>query len=203
VSRPTSPLVAFDFDGTLTVRDSFTAFLRWRARGPDVARGLIALAPAAVAYLVRRDRGGLKSAAIRAYLRGMTQTQLEREARAFAAAAFASLMRPDALEAWRRHRAEGAQLVIVTASPEAIVAPFAERLGADALIGSRLALTADGRIGDGLAGPNCRGAEKVARLKARFGDDVRLAVAYGDTAGDREMLALAQRGEMRRFTGRP
>ena len=27
------PIVAFDFDGTLTIRDSFTEFLRWRA-GP-------------------------------------------------------------------------------------------------------------------------------------------------------------------------
>ena len=26
-------IVAFDFDGTLTVRDSFTGFLRWRAGG--------------------------------------------------------------------------------------------------------------------------------------------------------------------------
>ena len=30
---PTAPIVAFDFDGTLTVRDSFTAFLKWRAGG--------------------------------------------------------------------------------------------------------------------------------------------------------------------------
>lgn len=27
---PERPIVAFDFDGTLTVRDSYTAFLIWR-----------------------------------------------------------------------------------------------------------------------------------------------------------------------------
>ena len=30
------------------------------------------------------------------------------------------------------------------------------------------------------------------RLKAAFGEDVHLAAAYGDTAGDREMLAIAE-----------
>jgi phosphatidylglycerophosphatase C len=189
-------LIAFDFDGTLTVRDSFVAFL-------GSAGGLLALAPEAIAYPVSRDRGRLKSAAIRAYLRGVPRAVLEQEARDFAASHFERLMRPDALAAWARHRAEGAHLVIVTASPEEIVGPFAERLGADALIGSRLLWTIGDHVGDGLDGANCRGAEKVARLRARFGLGVGLAVAYGDTAGDREMLQFAEVGAMRRFSGRP
>ena len=198
-----APLIAFDFDGTLTVRDSFTAFLRWRVRGLDRMRVLAKLAPAALAYLVDHDRGGLKSAAVAACLKGMPRAQLAQEARDFAAAAFDSLMRPDALERWRTHRAEGARVVIVTASPEEIVEPFAEHLGADGLIGSRLAWTADGRVGDGLFGPNCRGTEKVVRLIERFGDAGCPALAYGDTAGDREMLAFAEHGEMGAFTERP
>ncbi len=40
-------------------------------------------------------------------------------------------------------------------------------------------------------GPNCRGEEKVRRLREAFGDDIRLEAAYGDTSGDRAMLALA------------
>ena len=44
------PIVAFDFDGTLTVRDSFTAFLKWRASRARYAVGLLRLAPAAISY---------------------------------------------------------------------------------------------------------------------------------------------------------
>ena len=44
--RPGQPIVAFDFDGTLTVRDSFTAFLRWRAGPGGWALGLVKMAPA-------------------------------------------------------------------------------------------------------------------------------------------------------------
>ena len=52
------PVVAFDFDGTLTVHDSFMAFLRWRVIPFRFALGLVRLAPASVAYLAHRDRGG-------------------------------------------------------------------------------------------------------------------------------------------------
>jgi len=40
------PVVAFDFDGTLTIRDSFTEFLRWRAGPAGWALGLLKMAPA-------------------------------------------------------------------------------------------------------------------------------------------------------------
>ena len=112
-------------------------------------------------------------------------------------------MRPDALETWNAWKGRGATLVIVTASPAITVEPFARRLGADVLLGTRLKLDADSKIAGPLAGENCRGAEKVVRLRERFGADVRLAAAYGDTSGDAEMLEIAEEAGFRRFKGRP
>jgi len=197
------PLVAFDFDGTLTVRDSFTAFLKWRAGPARHALGLTRLAPAAATYVFDRNRGKIKAAAVREFLRGVSLEELEREARAFAQSEAPKLFRPDALAVWRRWRAKGAKLVIVTASPDVIVAPFARGLGADLLIGSRLAVDLNDRLNGALLGPNCRGPEKVIRLREMFGDDMSLAAAYGDTSGDREMLAIAQEKGYRIFRGRP
>jgi phosphatidylglycerophosphatase C len=197
------PLVAFDFDGTLTVRDSFTAFLKWRVSGWRWRLGMIRLAPAAISYLFHRNRGRIKSAAIREFLRGVPLDKLEAEARAFAEAEAPRLFRPDALAVWRRWRSRGARMVIVTASPDVVVAPFARGIGADVLIGSRLTLDAQSRVIGGLLGPNCRGAEKVVRLREQFGDDVRLAAAYGDTSGDTEMLAIAEEQGYRIFRGKP
>ena len=196
------PLVAFDFDGTLTWKDSFLAFLAWRAgRGAYVA-GLAALAPAVASYLVHRDRGRLKAAAARRFLAGATRAELERDAQRFAADHGRPLLRPDAVRAWRRWQGQGARLAIVTASPETIVAPIARALGADLLIGTRLAFDAEGRATGALDGANCRGPEKVRRLREAFGDDVRLEAAYGDTDGDREMLALAEERGLRVFNGK-
>ncbi len=196
------PLVAFDFDGTLTTTDSYTAFLRWRAGAAGYAAGGVRLAPAFAAYAVTRDRGALKAAATRVFLRGVRLDALIADAGRFAASHASSLLRPDALACWEGWKGK-ARRVIVTASPEPVVLPFARRLGADTLIGTRLAVDADARLTGGFDGANCRGAEKVARLKAAFGEDVRVRAAYGDTAGDREMLAFADQGHMRVFTEAP
>lgn len=197
------PVVAFDFDGTLTCRDSFVDFLVWKAGPLGFAARLPALAPLVAAYGRHRDRGILKAAVARRFLGPVRRAQLEEDARCFARARFDALIRPDALECWRNWRDRGARLYIVTASPDILVAPFAQRLGADGLIATRLEFDADGRFAGALVGANCRGEEKVTRLRAALGPDLRLAAAYGDTRGDREMLALAERPGLRVFTARP
>ena len=196
------PIVAFDFDGTLTTHDSFTAFLRWKAKPLGFFLGLTALLPHLLAYGVHGDRGRLKAAAVARFLGGMPLEALTEDAEAFAARFAPSMLRPDALRAWNRWRERGAEMVIVTASPEITIQPFARALGADRLIGTRLA-TKDGRITGRFDGPNCRGPEKVARLQAVFGDGVKLAAAYGDTSGDREMLRIAEAPGYRVFISRP
>ncbi len=197
------PIVAFDFDGTLSVRDSFMAFLRWRA---PYARWLLnsaRLAPAALAYVLNRDRERLKSAAVAVHLKGLSRKGLEAEAEAFTDEIWDRFMRPDALAVWRRWGEAGAWRVIVTASPETTIAPFARRLGADQLIGTKLTFDASDRVAGGFATPNCRAAQKVVRLREAFGPEMRLAAAYGDSSGDVEMLQLADEAGMKVFTGRP
>lgn len=197
------PIVAFDFDGTLTVRDSFTAFLKWRAGRVRYAFGVVRLIPAGLAYLFHRDRGRIKAQAVREFLRGVPRERLEADARAFAEATSRSLFRPDAVAAWKRWREQRVRLVIVTASPDVVVAPFARGLGADELLGTEMAYDAQGRVTGAFATPNCRGPEKMVRLQARFGPNLRLKAAYGDTSGDREMLAAAETPGFRVFRGEP
>lgn len=196
---PSRQIAAFDFDGTLTVRDSFTAFLRWRSGRRRFAR----LIPDALAYAGHRDRGRIKAAAVKVFLRHVRRHALEHDAERFAAHCWPALMRPDALERWRAHKAAGDACVIVTASPEVTVAPFARRLEADALLGTPLIFDENDRVAGMNAVENCRGEEKVRRLREAFGPEVRLAAAYGDTSGDTEMLAIADQPGFRVFSGRP
>jgi phosphatidylglycerophosphatase C len=197
------PIVAFDFDGTLTTHDSFTAFLKWKAEPFRYAVGLVRLIPHILAFGVNRDRGRLKAAAVARFLGGLTAEQLAAAAEAYAVENAQGMLRPDAVQAWRNWRGQGAILVIVTATPEIIVRPFARALGADMLIGTRLEFDDETRVTGRLIGRNCRGPEKVVRLKEAFGDDVLLAAAYGDTSGDREMLRLAETPCYRVFKGKP
>jgi phosphatidylglycerophosphatase C len=195
------PIVAFDFDGTLTSRDSFIAFLQWKAGMGRFVASLVGLSPSMIAYLFHRDRGRLKARFARAFLGGLSQDEIAAHARRFAEAHARKLLRPDAVRSWKRWQGAGARMVIVTASPEIVIAPFARGLGADALLGTRLEFNAAGRFTGRLDGANCRGEEKVRRLREAFGDDVRLEAAYGDTGGDLAMLGLADEQGMRVFKG--
>ena len=201
--EPSRTVVAFDFDGTLTIRDSFTEFLRWRAGPGGWALGLVKMAPAVARYARDRDRGRIKAASVREFLRGVERTALEADADRFADKVWQRFMRPDALACWNDWGTKGAHRVIVTASPETTVAPFARRLGAENLLGTPLFFDADDKVSGAFAGPNCRGAEKVRRLKAAYGEDVIVVAAYGDTSGDTEMLAMAREPGFRVFTARP
>jgi phosphatidylglycerophosphatase C len=201
--NPNKALVAFDFDGTLTVKDSFIAFLAWRSGAPRFLIGLVQLIPAALAYLIHRDRGQIKQATVKIFLAGMDRKTLEASADEFARVAAGKLLRPDALAAWKDWGDKGAERVIVTASPEILIAPFAKRLGASGLIGTRLAFDGHDRVTGQFIGLNCRAAEKVIRLTQAYGPDLKLTAAYGDTSGDSEMLAIAEHKGYRVFTQRP
>jgi phosphatidylglycerophosphatase C len=202
-STPPQTLVAFDFDGTLTVRDSFIAFLAWRAGAAGFLLGMARLSPHALAYLVHRDRGKLKAAALGVFLKGLDKLALEASATAFARAAAPKLFRPDALAAWHGWKSQGAHRVIVTASPEILIAPFAKHLGAEGLIGTQIGFDSLGQVTGKLSSENCRADEKVKRLEAVFGQDLVLTAAYGDTSGDTQMLARAKAKGYRVFRQKP
>jgi phosphatidylglycerophosphatase C len=202
-SGPDRPIVAFDFDGTLTVSDSFTGFLQWRAGRGGYLVALATMAPNMAAYLLHRDRGRIKADAVRRFLFGVTREQLTREAQDYAAAVRDRLIRPDALAVWNDWKAKGATRVIVTASPTLLIAPFADLLGADLLLGTELEFDVQGRVAGALMGENNRGMEKVRRLRAAFGPNLELAAAYGDSSGDAEMLHIARIKGYRVFKERP
>ena len=86
----------------MTARDSYIGFLAWRAGPLAYGSGLVRLSPAALAYLVDRDRGRLKAAATRLFLGGVSRGEIEADARRFAEGHARKLFRPDAIRAWKR-----------------------------------------------------------------------------------------------------
>jgi phosphatidylglycerophosphatase C len=187
------PLAAFDLDGTLTRRDTLMPFLL-RAVGRDrayraVLASSLALARATALGGAHRDRA--KAAVLARVLAGVPRAALAEAAESFADHVVAHRLRPDVRARVDWHRGQGHELVLVSASPELYVAPIGRRLGFDTVLATRLEVDADDRLTGRLVGANCRGPEKVGRLREWRGDALVVAYAYGDSAGDREMLALA------------
>lgn len=185
------PVVAFDFDKTLTTEDTLQRFFREFVGTSGVVRAALKHLPS----LVRASFGGLardkaKAAMTRELLAGRLVEDANAAARATADWVLTKGLRDDTLAWLKWHRASGHSLIIVSASFEAYVRLVATELGVSELICTRWAQNGGVLTGE-LDGRNVRGAEKARRLSALLGSAV-LEVAYGDSRGDREMLALAR-----------
>jgi phosphatidylglycerophosphatase C len=211
---PAQPVVAaFDFDGTLTRGGSIWPFLvalRGRRRVASAAlAGAGALALAAALGGSRAD--GAKEALLRRTLAGLRADEVAAEAAVFGVAHYRRQARADVRDRLEWHRARGHRLVIVSASLECYLAPVADVLGVDAVVATRLAVDEDGRLTGGYNGRNCRGPEKLARLRRWIDDTAPTAGdtagattgataittflwAYGNSDGDRQLLAGADVG---------
>jgi len=198
VGRPTGDrlaVAAFDVDGTLTVRDCVRPFLvrvgGWRGIALALARKPAATLRAAV----HRDRDRFKELVVGGVLRGRKVAQVEELGERFAETVHEAWLRPDTMERLRWHQRMGHRIVLVSASLGPYLRPLGRRLGVDAVLCAEPLRLGD-EFGDGLDGPNCRAAEKVRRLDEWLAtSDLSDATvwAYGDSAGDRELLARADR----------
>lgn len=189
-------VAAFDVDGTLTSRDCVVPFLRrFVLRRSVVVSALRQVREGAVA-VGRRDRDRLRIAATSAVLAGVAVRDLDERAADFAASIVANRLRDDTVGRLRWHVGQGHRVVLVSASYEVYLRPLAEHLGAEAVLGTRLEIDTGDVCTGRLAGRNCRAAEKVHRLDEWLAlegierTDVDLW-AYGDSPGDRELLAAA------------
>lgn len=193
-------LFLFDFDGTLTRHDSLVPLLR-HAMG---RRGFLALLirnclPLAgyASHLVSADKA--KQRLFSTAFRGMSLDRFESVCRDFAASALAPELRSDTIEALRKALADpSASVAIVSASMEAWIIALLHTvpgLPRDPVVISTMPETdAQGKLTGRFATPNCKGGEKVRRIREVFGDISHYHVtAYGDSRADIPMLNAADR----------
>jgi phosphatidylglycerophosphatase C len=189
-------VAAFDLDGTVTVRDCVVPFLQRVAGTVPVAARLGVRPHRLVAAFARRDQDRLKAMAARAAFAGRAASDVEAAGRTFATTIVAGWLRDDTVARLRWHQAEGHEVVLVSASFGAYVRPLGESLGVDGVLSTELVVDGAGRCTGALVDANCRGREKVRRLHLWLDEHHggRPAVelwAYGDSPGDRELLADA------------
>jgi len=190
-------IAAFDLDGTLVRGDLVVPFLRRAAGCGSLAKACAR--PALVTALRRRDRDEIKAMAANA-LRGVRIEHVRRVAEGLSARAIARDLNPSVLHEWHAAGERGARRLIVSASFEPYVEMIGAHLGADAVLATGLEST-DGVLTGQLSTPNCRGANKVLRLEEQLATwsltraDLHVS-AWGDSTGDREMLAWADRAHL-------
>ena len=187
-------VVAFDFDGTLTDRDSMRVFLTKIRPLPDVLTAFARHVPeVARAFRSDADRDRAKEAVFGELFRGLTRAEAEEAAEETARLVSASMLRPDVVARLRWHQDAGHRVVVVSASFAPYVVPVVTSLGVEEVIATRWEVdpTTD-RLTGRFAGGNVRGEAKVELLADHLGGPVDLAYAYGNSSGDAALLAASR-----------
>jgi HAD superfamily hydrolase (TIGR01490 family) len=186
-------VAAFDFDGTITRRDTLIEFIRFARGDMRFLLGFLLYSPLLVAFKLKLyPNWKAKQRIFTHFFGGMAYADFQRLCEDFFREKGRALVYQEAESCIRRHLAEGDEVVIISASVEDWVRPFAKAMGVKRLLATRLELTAEGRLTGRFATANCYGAEKVQRLRTLFPsrDEITLT-AYGDSRGDKELLAYA------------
>lgn len=194
----------FDFDGTLTRSDSLFAFLRYSVGTRRMLLALAMLSPLLVLMMFGLySNQQAKERLLGHFFKGMPEQDFNALCARFAAHEAPSLLRPAGIDTVKRAVASGEQVAIVSASPCNWVTRFVPFLcpGADIkVMGTVLEVNALGQLTGRFATPNCYGQEKVNRILNQWPNRQNYHLtAYGDSQGDREMLALADEAHYRPF----
>lgn len=199
ISKP-HVVALFDFDNTLTLRDSFLPFLENSVGRSRFLWGLLIMSPILGAYALKLiPNWRAKEAVLTHFLSGMKTEKLNRLAENFAVKEIPKLLRSEAVQRLRYHQEQGHYIILVSASVEAYLIPWGKIIGIDEVIGTKLE-SQSGVLNGRIQGNNCYGKEKVERLTEILGDLSQYCIyAYGDSRGDREMLDAATFPYYRKF----
>jgi phosphatidylglycerophosphatase C len=193
-------LALFDFDETLTMRDTLPAFLAFLQPAPGFYFKAIQALPAILMWkLGFSTNQKAKEALMRAFMEGKTLVELEEKGRQFAKEVMPRFWREEAVEKLKWHLAAGHEVWVVSASCETWVVPAMSIFPEVRVIGSQLSVC-QGLVSGQLEGKNCHGPEKATRIHEAIAVSSYTTIyAYGDSQGDHEMLALADQAFYRRF----
>lgn len=186
----------FDFDGTLTRIDSVLPFLRYCMHSNwNFYRKLLPLLPQLGGYLSGIiSNTQVKEALFTQYLVHWHTQEIEHAAHQFATHILPSLLFNVGMQKLFKHQKNGDFCVLVSASPEFYLLPWAQSQGINAVIATKMQFI-NNKLTGKITGLNCYGIHKVELIEAHFGKDCWAnSVAYSDSRVDLPMLQRVQSG---------
>ena len=189
----------FDFDGTLTTLDPLPAFIGLAVGSWRMLVGFGLFLPLIVLMTLHLYANGrTKERLFAHFFKGMTLETFDAHCQSFAKNN-AHILRPLGLKAIETSLQRGENVLIVSASITNWVLPFFSKLPQVKVIGTQIAVK-EGKLTGRFASPNCHGAEKVRRVEHLFTPrELYYITAYGDSQGDKEMLAYADEQHYKPF----
>ena len=191
-------LYLFDFDGTLTYKDTMFLFLKFY----DPARFSVQFLKYTPLFILLKlklaDAESVKKSFIASILKGQSRYQIEKKSQQFFEENYPGLFRENALDFIKNIDRTYTESYIVSASLDIWVKPFAEKFNMRLL--STQAEFIDDIFTGKFVGKNCNKEEKVNRIKQEIRDKkFDKIIAFGDTSGDKAMFRFANESHYRFF----
>lgn len=182
----------FDFDGTITKTDSFLIFLL-KNKGNNIIFlfKCLKLLPTLILWKLGYYLNGFaKEQVFKFFFKDFPWPAFEQLCLNFGETEVPKLIRKNALQRILWHKAQGDRVIIVTASIEYYLQAFVREYEIE-VIGTLLEVS-ENKLTGNFCTLNCYGPEKVNRIKSLIKlQEYNEIYCYGDSKGDKEMLALA------------
>lgn len=177
-------LVLFDFDGTLTKKDSLLQFLFYFSSKPKVLTNILFSSPILIlGFMGLYDNGKIKEKLLSNVFEGIKNNEINQRIESFLATLE---FKKEVLRKLQEHVQANDEVVIVSASLDIWLKPFAKKNNVELLC------TEWDFEHNCFATPNCNKKEKSNRILQKYNlDNFSKVIAYGNSKGDQEMMKLA------------
>ena len=185
----------FDFDGTITTKDTLFDFFRFTYGRSGLVKCLLLNVWNLSLYAAKfHSNERAKEIMLATMIKGTSSDVFEEQCKRYSMERVPQIIKENTKEIIEKHLTAGETLIIVSASPENWIRPWAMKNGFTEVIATKLE-ERDGALTGKFASRNCYGEEKVNRLKEFFTDRQQVYItAYGDSNGDKPMLNYANHG---------
>lgn len=192
-------LALFDFDGTLTTHDTLLEIIKFQKGKGAFYLGFAVLLPVLILYKLKLIRNWRAKEMMLTYFFGdNSSNDFQRRCDDFIKNRLPQLLREEAVLKLEQHLKKNDRVIVVSASAYNWVEGWCKEKNIE-LIATRLQIK-NNTITGKLDSLNCYGPEKASRIKSHLTlNEYTPIYAYGDSRGDKEMLALADQPFYRTF----
>ena len=185
-------LALFDFDGTITKKDSLVDFLLFDLGKFKFFFGFLLLSPLVILYLLKiYPQKRMKETIITFFYKGRSIEEFKKSCEIYGQRKLPKIIRPEAQAKINWHLKNGHEVVIVTATFKYYIEEWCQKQNIK-LIASKVGVK-NNLITGKVIGQVCAGKEKVRRIKEFYTvNNFKRIYAYGNSRGDLPMLDLAQ-----------
>lgn len=186
-------IAIFDFDGTISCKDSFLDFIRFTDGNSALLRCVIKNLPYIFMFYLGLYSGHrLKEHFFSYFYKGRKQADLEKKGVEYCQTRIRQIIYPEALEVISWHQSQNHRLFLLTASSSIWLKAWCEQYGF-VMLGTDFQVT-EGIYTGKIAGLNCHGKEKLSRLKEieKF-EETTETYGYGDSISDKYFLSAVNK----------